>query len=109
MKSSIEEQFIYRLDNLKKDIISLPKSERQPLKQKYKQMLYEFRGMCSHLFVSQVIQDEDYFGSDSKRICDRCGLVEYDSFEKLKNKNLTYIKYQEYLKIRKSFVKYLPS
>jgi len=35
MKSSIEEQFIYRLDNLKKDIISLPKSERQPLKQKY--------------------------------------------------------------------------
>jgi hypothetical protein len=108
MKSSIEEQFIYRLDNLKKDIISLPKSERQPLKQKYKQMLYEFRDICSHLFISQVIQDDYYPGSDKKRICERCGSIEYDDFEKLKSSNLRYISYSEYLKIRKSFGRYLP-
>ena len=108
MRYSIEEQFIYRIENLKKDIISLPKSERQPLKQKYKQMLYEFRDICSHLFISQTIHDNYYPGSEKKRICDRCGLIEYDSFKKLKSKNVRYITYQDYLKMRKSFGKYLP-
>ena len=97
---SIETEYEFKLDELRKEILKTPKKDRLPLKIKFAKINNELKDLRSHFYISEC---------EFRRICNKCGVKEYGIFKILKNKNIQKVDYQEFNNIRNNFNKFIPT
>jgi hypothetical protein len=97
---SIEIEYEKKLEDLRFQILNIPKKDRIPLKTEFKNIQTEFKMMCNHPYV---------FICEHRVICVCCGKKEYGIFKVLKNKNSEEVSYEEFIKTNNKFEKFRPS